>query len=67
MDARKTIEKLKGESDRKTMSIYLSESVFEDFKKACGDLAPSRVLEELMKEFVEDIKKTKTKTRTKKK
>jgi hypothetical protein len=53
MDARKTIEKLKGEADRTRMSLYLSQSIFNEFKSSCGDVAPSRVIEELMKEFIE--------------
>jgi hypothetical protein len=56
MDARKTIEKLKGEADRTRMSLYLSQSIFNEFKTACGEVAPSRVIEELMKEFVESAK-----------
>ena len=53
MDAKKTIAKLKGEADRARMSLYLSQSIFKDFKEVCGDIAPSRVIEELMKEFIE--------------
>ena len=54
MDAKKTLDKLRGEADRKTFSIYVSETIFEEFKAVCGPIAPSKVLEELMKEFVED-------------
>jgi hypothetical protein len=67
MDAKKTIAKLKGEADRTRMSVYLSQSIFNDFKQACGNVSPSRVLEELMREFVEDLKKTTTKKISKRK
>ena len=56
MDARKTIEKLKGEADRERTSLYLSKSTMEDFKEACGSIAPSRVMEELMKDFIESYR-----------
>lgn len=56
MDAKKTIEKLRGETDRIRVSLYLSQSILTEFKEACGDVSPSRVMEELMKEFVQDAK-----------
>jgi hypothetical protein len=63
MDAKKTIEKLRGESDRMRMSLYISQSIYEDFRKACGEVSPSRVMEELMREFVADLKTTKKKSK----
>lgn len=67
MDAKKTIEKLRGESDRARVSLYLSQSIFADFREVCGDVSPSKVIEELMREFVEDARKaTIKKTATKK-
>lgn len=57
MEYLKTIKKLKGETDRVSMSLYLSKSVYEDFKKACDGVSSSRVLEELMREFVESYEK----------
>jgi hypothetical protein len=57
MDTKKIMDKLKGESDRKRVSLYLSESTLEAFKKACHPIAPSKVMEELMKEFVESRKR----------
>jgi hypothetical protein len=56
MDAKKTIEKLKGEADRQRTSLYLSRALMDEFRKVCGSIAPSRVLEELMKEFIESSK-----------
>jgi hypothetical protein len=61
MDARKTIEKLKGEADRQRTSLYLSRALMDGFRAACGTIAPSRVLEELMREFIESAKKSKPK------
>lgn len=52
MDAKKIIEKLKGEADRERTSLYLSRSTMEEFKEACGSMTPSKVMEELMKDFV---------------
>lgn len=56
MDAKKVMERLKGEADRKSMTLYLSESVFSEFKTKCGKVSPSKVLEELMKDFIESSK-----------
>ena len=61
MDAKKTIEKLKGEADRARMSLYLSQTIFNEFKTLCGEISPSRVMEELMKEFIKDSLKQKPK------
>ncbi len=45
---------LEKRKDRGTCSIYVSKSVFEAFKKKCGDkLSPSAVLEQFMVEFTE--------------
>jgi hypothetical protein len=56
LDARKTLEKLKGEADRERTSLYLSKSVMEEFKKVCDGISPSRVMEELMRDFVDSYK-----------
>lgn len=63
MDAKKTIEKLRGESDRIRCSLYLSESLMSDFKEACMDVSPSKVMEVLMKEFIDSSKNSKPSTK----
>ena len=55
MNAKKTLHRLRGESDKITSSIYVSKTILEDFKKACGKTGHSRVIEELMREFVDDL------------
>ena len=66
INAKKTIQKLKGETDRTRLSLYLSQSVYAAFKEACEDIPPSRVIEELMKDFInshnEPAPKSKKKT-----
>jgi hypothetical protein len=52
MDAKKIIEKLKGENDRERTSLYLSRSTMQKFKDSCVGIAPSRVMELLMEDFV---------------
>lgn len=42
--------------DREKVSLYLSKSLYGAFKKACGDIPASVVMEELMREFVESVK-----------
>ena len=51
-DANQLIQKLKGETDRERFSLYLSSSVYNSFKEACEDIPPSRVVEELMRDFI---------------
>lgn len=64
MDARKTIEKLRGESDRERVSLYLSRSLLSNFKGVCGDVSPSKVMEELMKQFISSGNPTKKKKKS---
>lgn len=42
--------------ERKKVSLYLSEDLHERFMKACGDIPMSKVMEELMKGFIESLK-----------
>lgn len=42
----------KDKGDREKTSLYLSKSLYEAFKKKCGKAAASRVLEELIREFI---------------
>lgn len=58
MDAKKIKNRLKGETDRKRVSLYLSESILADFNKASAPVSVSKVLEQLMKDFIESNKKT---------
>jgi DNA-directed RNA polymerase beta' subunit len=60
IDAKKTIDKLRGEADRERYSVYFSSSLYEEFKNHCGEISPSKVLEELMKEFIESSKATRS-------
>lgn len=65
MDAKKTMQKLKGETDKANVTLYLSLSSFAEFKKAIAPIPPSKVIDELIKEFLEDLGKSKTTTRKK--
>lgn len=58
MNANKTLKKLRGESDRATSSIYVSQSILEEFKDLCHPTGHSRVIEELMREFIDDLSST---------
>jgi hypothetical protein len=51
---RKRIEKRirDRQTDKKVTTFYISQKVLADFKKACGDLSISEVVEELMKEYL---------------
>jgi hypothetical protein len=56
ISANKILSKLKTlDSDRKKITLYLSESLYSEFRNACGDIAASRVIEELMTAFLKSI------------
>jgi len=60
IEGKKILDKLaKEKSDRKKVTLYLSEELFEDFKESCGDIAASAVVEEMMRQFVQSVKKKK--------
>lgn len=65
MDFKKITDRLRGEADRVRMSLYLSQSIYKEFKEACGDISPSKVIEELMKEFTEASKSEETRPKKK--
>ena len=52
--AGRLLERLQQKNDRTKVSLYLSEKLFADFKRCCADVSASQVMEELMREFVED-------------
>lgn len=56
MDANKIRQKLKGEADRKAHTFHISQSIFAEFRKACEPYSASRVIEEMMKEYIESAK-----------
>lgn len=58
IDAKKTMSKLKGESEKGNRTLYFTNSIFEEFKAYCGTYSASEVLEQLMKEFIESAKKS---------
>lgn len=51
------LEKHRKRADGIRISFYLSKSVYENFKKLCGDVSVSAVIEEWMREAVEAEKK----------
>lgn len=53
--AQKIIDKLALEEDREKVSLYLSKAIYARFKRACGKAPASRVMEELMKDFIQNI------------
>lgn len=46
------IEKISTRKDRSKVSLYLSKKVLTDFKKKCGDVSASKVMEELMEAYI---------------
>lgn len=56
MNAKRILDKLTLEDDREKVSLYLSKSLYEKFKRVCGAAPASRVMEELMKDFIEDLR-----------
>lgn len=56
MNGLKTLKRLRGENDRQSTTVYVSQSILSEFKEACGEIPSSKVLEELMREFIDDLK-----------
>ena len=56
IDADEILKELSKKPDRKQTSLYLSESVYKEFQKHCGETSPSQVVEMLMKLFSESAK-----------
>lgn len=58
IDGKALLKKLaESKSDRKKVSLYLSESLYEKFKSSCGeDASASEMMEELMRLFIESVK-----------
>jgi predicted CopG family antitoxin len=55
VDAKEILVRLKKE-DRIRKTIYISETVYDEFQKTCGAVGVSPVLEELMRQFIESAK-----------
>lgn len=53
------LEKKQTKRDRKRVSLYLSAEILDEFKEATGEIPASKVMEELMLDFIEDKKKKK--------
>ncbi len=54
--AKDIIEKYESEEDREKVSLYLSKSIYDKFKKTCRSAPASKIMEHLMKLFIESAK-----------
>ncbi|MCB0349723.1 MAG: hypothetical protein KDD38_00985 [Bdellovibrionales bacterium] len=53
IDSHKIMKRLESKkSDRQKITLYLSRQLYEDLKKKCRDVAPSQIIEELVREFI---------------
>lgn len=58
VDSQKLIKRLKEQkTDRQRITLYLSRNLYEDLKKSSQGVAPSQVIEELIKEFLQGLEK----------
>ena len=60
VNAKRIMEKLHGQkSDRKKITLYLSRKLYEELKARTETehIAPSQIIEELIKAFLEDLDK----------
>lgn len=58
-DGKEILKKLSVKSDRHRTTLYLSQSLYEQFKDHCGEVTPSQVVEELMRHFIATTPKKK--------
>lgn len=58
MDFKKALERAREKKERVKATYTLDADIFEAFQKACDkeDVAQSRIIEELMKEFLDYLK-----------
>ena len=52
LDGKEILRKLSVKSDRTRTTLYLSKSLYEEFKNHCQEVPPSQVVEELMRHFI---------------
>ena len=53
---KKILAELKGDKmDREKITLYMSKSVYKNFRTACGDVPVSKVLEAIMKAFLKSL------------
>ena len=58
VDGKRILDKLREDKgDRTKVSLYLSKTLYADFKRSCKDIPASQVMEELMRTFIESIHK----------
>lgn len=58
VDSQKLLKRLKDQkSDRQKITLYLSRELYEELKKKGGDIAPSQIIEELIRDFLEGLGK----------
>lgn len=57
IEARKWLAELaQDKSDRKRTSVYVSETILNEFKEICGEGGVSKMLEKLMREFNQNFR-----------
>jgi len=57
-DAQKLLDDLKkSHADRKKVSLFLSDKLYERFKKGCKPVSASQVMERLMEDFLKALSK----------
>ena len=55
INAKRLLDELEPDKDRAAVSLYLSQGLYKRFKKVCGKVSTSRVIEKLMKQFLDSI------------
>lgn len=62
INAKKLIEKLKKpKPSTKNITLYMDRTLFDAFKVACGGVPPSKVVSQMMREFIDSTKEVKKK------
>lgn len=63
INAKKLIDKLKTpkKPKAKSLTLYIDSDLFKEFKKACDEVSPSKVVAQMMKEFIDSTKEVKKK------
>lgn len=57
IDSKKVLKRLQAQkNDREKITLYLSRQLYEQLRESSGSVAPSQVIEELIKEFLAGLK-----------
>lgn len=56
IDSSELLEEARGESDKIRISLYVSKSIYKEFKSCLENISASKMVQKMMRDFVKDRK-----------